>query len=238
MQEMKANGLRDLARLTKPQAIVDRLVDFIAARAFSPGDQLPTEKVLMEALAVGRSSLREGIRKLEAMDIVQVRHGTGTFLKRAPSRGEILVPLVIEHERESLLQALDIRRALESHAAILAARSATSEQIDTIRHELEEMERVHLSTGDALAEDLRFHLAVYEAANNPLFEKLIGPVRGPFRMFFDKSAGQPNFGQSSFPLHRTLYEAIARRDAEGARLTTLDLLDCVEAEIRRAVPSA
>lgn len=232
--EMMANSLQDLPRLTKPQAIVDRLVDFIVARQLSPGDQLPTEKDLMEQLSVGRSSLREAIRKLEALGIVQIRHGMGTFLKRAPGKTEVVVPLAIADESESLLQALDIRRALESHAAMLAARTATPEQLDTIRRDLEEMERVHQAKGQALEEDLRFHLAVYQASNNPLFEQIISPVRGPFMRFFSQPAGKEPFGKSSFHLHRELYEAIASRDPEGARLKTLELLDHVELEIRNA----
>lgn len=231
---MMDKALQDMPRLTKPQAIVDRLVDFIVAGQFTPGDQLPTEKDLTEALAVGRSSLREAIRKLEALGIVQIRHGTGTFLKRAPGKTEVVVPLAIENESESLLQALDIRRALESHAAALAARTATPAQIETIRLELEEMERVHQSKGQALEEDLRFHLAVYQASNNPLFEQIINPVRGPFMRFFSQPAGTEPFGKSSFHLHRELYETIARRDPEGARLKTLELLDHVELEIRKA----
>ncbi len=223
---------------TKPQAIAARLIELVSERDFVPGARLPTEKVLMQTLQVGRSSLREAMRKLEAMGIVRVRHGTGTFLQRRPGRSEVLVPLAVDDGAESLLQALDVRRALESHAAALAARTASPAQLDQIRAALEEMEQVHIRTGSATAEDLRFHLAIYRAANNPLFERIIGPVSGPLHLFFARPADAPPFGNGSFALHRALYEAIIARDAEAARRVTLALLDRVEAGIRAlAVPS-
>lgn len=236
MADEKDRELDEKARLqpiTKPQAIVTRLVEYLESSSFAPGDKLPTEKDLVELLSVGRSSLREAIRKLEAMGIVEVRHGTGTFLARAPSRAEVMVPLVIAAERASLLQALEIRRALECRAAVLAATHASPEQVENIRLALDEMERVHKEKGAAMEEDLRFHLAVYEASGNPLFAKIINPVRGPFRVFFSQSVvGRKGFGSSSFPQHRELYEAIAARDPVASERTTINLLQHVEDEIR------
>jgi DNA-binding FadR family transcriptional regulator len=144
-----------------------------------------------------------------------------------------MVPLVIAAERAGLLQALEIRRALECRAAMLAAMRATPEQIEHIRLALEEMERVHKEKGAAMEEDLRFHLAVYEASGNPLFAKIISPVRGPFRVFFSQNVvGRKGFGSSAFPQHRELYDAIAARDPEASERTTIKLLDHVEDEIR------
>ncbi|MCY1126106.1 FadR/GntR family transcriptional regulator [Frigidibacter sp. RF13] len=220
-------------QLTKPQAIVARLTEFLSGGKYAPGDQLPTEKMLMQALSVGRSSLREAIRTLEAMGVVQVRHGTGTFLMRAPEKSEILVPLAIGGERESLLRALDIRRALESHASALAATRASDAQLERIRVTLEAMEETYRREGTALKEDMQFHLAIYEAANNPLFETFIEAIRGQFLLFFSGVvASSDGRGTSSFDQHRELYDAIAARDPEAARLKTLELLDHVEDDVR------
>ncbi len=222
-----------LQPITKPQAIVTRLVEYLESNKFAPGDKLPTEIDLIESLSVGRSSLREAIRTLEAMGIVRVRHGTGTFLVRAPSRAEVMVPLVILAERAGLLQALEIRRALESRAAMLAAAHATADQIEHIRVALLELERVHNENGEAMEEDLRFHLAIYEASGNPLFAKIINPVRGPFRVFFSQRVvGRKGVGSTSFPQHRKLFEAIAARDVAAAERITIELLQHVEEEIR------
>ena len=95
----------ELTPLRKPAAIVDRLVDFITANDMKVGDKLPAEHELMAAMAVGRSSLREAIRKLEAMNIIVVRHGTGTFLSRLPMRGEVMVPAAVWDGRAALGRA-------------------------------------------------------------------------------------------------------------------------------------
>lgn len=222
-----------LQPITKPAAVVERLVDYFHANKLPVGVQIPSEKELMEALGVGRSSLREAIRKLEATGIISIRHGTGTFLARIPSPGEILVPLAIQQECQSLLQALQIRCGLESHAAFLAAGVASPLQIEHMEQRLIEMETAHMEKGSAVEEDLRFHTAIYEATNNPLFEQIISPVRGPFRLFFSQPLNRHDIGNSSFPIHRELFEAIARRDPEESRLKTLLLLKHVEDEIRK-----
>lgn len=222
-----------LQPITKPTAVVERLVDYFHSNKLQVGVQIPSEKELMEALAVGRSSLREAIRKLEATGIITIRHGTGTFLARVPSPGEVMVPLVIQQECHSLLQALEIRCGLESHAAYLAAGLATRRQIDEMEHRLVQMEKAHTENGSAIEEDLRFHLAIYEATNNPLFEQIISPVRGPFRLFFSQPLNRHDIGNSSFPIHRELFDAIARRDPEASRQKTLLLLKYVEEEIRK-----
>ncbi len=222
-----------LQPITKSAAVVERLVEYFHSNDMQVGVQIPSEKELMDALGVGRSSLREAVRKLEATGIISIRQGTGTFLARVPTPGEVMVPLAIQQECSSLLHALDIRCALESHAAYIAAGIATRRQIDEIEFRLVEMEKAHREKGGALEEDLRFHVAIYEATNNPLFEQIIKPVRGPFLLFFSKPFEQHDIGNSSFPIHRELFEAIAQRDQEASRQKTLLLLKYVGDEIRK-----
>lgn len=224
--------MQPLEPRTKPMAIVDRLIQFITENALGVGAQLPTEPELMEALSVGRSSVREAVRRLEALGILVVRHGKGTFLARRVTPGEVLVPLAIEQQIDSLLHALEVRRALESHAAFVAARVASDAQIAEIERCLIALETAHHTAGAALEEDLQFHLSIYAATNNPLFEQIIGPVRGPFRVFFSKPLASNTIGDSSIPAHRELFEAIARRDADRSRLKTIELLNFIEQEIR------
>ncbi|WP_422377708.1 FadR/GntR family transcriptional regulator [Roseibium sp.] len=224
--------LQPVPAKSKLEAVVDRLVDFISSNRYSAGDRLPSERELMDALGVGRSSVREAVRKLEALNALEIRHGAGTFVRRTIQPGEILVPLAIGEERGALLLALDLRRALESEAAALAAVRGSDADIANIEEKLLAMEAVHQAKGAALEEDEAFHRSIYEAAQNPLFEQIISNMRGPFLKFFSNAVKSTRIGESSFPLHRELYQAIADRDPERSRAKTVELLDLVEQDLR------
>lgn len=227
-------GLEPVPAKSKLETVVDRLVEYVSRNNYSAGDKLPSERELMDALGVGRSSVREAVRKLEAVNALEIRHGAGTFVLRKIQPGEILVPLAIREERGGLLLALDIRRALESEAAALAAQRASADEIARIEEKLLIMERVHHEEGSAWEEDEAFHRSIYDAAHNPLFEQIISNVRGPFLRFFSGALKSTRIGESSFPLHRELYEAIAARDADRSRSKTIELLNFVEEDLQAA----
>ena len=106
----QALGLAPLPSVDRKSAILDALVAYIEHRRLRPGEQLPSERELMEALRVGRSTVREVIRHWLALDIVEVRKGSGTFLKRPVTAKTVYLPLSIVAERDALLQTLEVRR--------------------------------------------------------------------------------------------------------------------------------
>ena len=89
------------------------------------------------------------------------------------------------------------------------------------------MEAAFRARGNAGPEDLAFHLSIYEASGNPLFGQLLEQMRGAFETLFSQSKHRPDFASRSFPMHRALFEAIARRDADEARHQTRLILDIV-----------
>ncbi|WP_448151270.1 FadR/GntR family transcriptional regulator [Labrys miyagiensis] len=207
---------------------------FIASSGLQPGDRLPTERQLMQSLAVGRSTVREVIRKLQALGVVESRKGSGTYLLRGMSADTIHVPLVIDATllRDRLLQTLDVRRGLEGEASALAALRATPDDIVVIEAKLNAMEAVHLEKGTSGREDLAFHLAIYDATHNPLFGQLLEQIREAFESFFDEPFDRPDFARRSFPFHRELFNAIASHDPDTARQKTLSILEIVEEDIK------
>jgi GntR family transcriptional regulator, transcriptional repressor for pyruvate dehydrogenase complex len=188
----------------------------------------------MKALAVGRSTVREVIRQLQALGIVESRRGSGTYLLRSVSADTIHVPLSIDttHLRDALLQTLDVRRGLEVEASALAARRRTAKDIKIIERKLVEMEAVHHEKGTAGPEDLAFHLAIYQATHNPLFKQLLEQMREAFESFWETPFDRSDFARRSFPFHRELFDAIVARDDDGAREKTLAILAIVEEDIK------
>jgi DNA-binding FadR family transcriptional regulator len=226
--------LSRLPRSNRVQETVAALADFIAKTGLGAGDRLPTEHEVMEALGIGRSSAREAMRHLQALGIVETRKGSGSFLRRVVSASTIHMPLSFDtaHQRDALLQTLDVRRGLEVEASMLAARRADASDLTLLKARLEEMERVHLDKGTAGREDLAFHLSIYDATHNPLFRQLLEQMREAFEHFFDKPFDRPDFARRSFPFHRELFDAIVAGDASLAREKTVAILDIVEEDIK------
>jgi GntR family transcriptional regulator, transcriptional repressor for pyruvate dehydrogenase complex len=188
----------------------------------------------MASLAVGRSTVREVIRRLQALGVLESRKGSGTYLLRTISADAVHMPLVLDTGvlRDRLLQTLDVRRGLEVEASALAAERATEADVAEMGRRLDEMERVHHLRGSSGPEDLAFHLAIYDATHNPLFRQLLGHLREAFESFWDRPFDRPDFARRSFPFHRELFDAIRTGDAETARQKTLAILAVVDEDIR------
>ncbi|MET3588506.1 DNA-binding FadR family transcriptional regulator [Pseudorhizobium tarimense] len=188
----------------------------------------------MATLAVGRSTIREVIRRFQALGVIETRKGSGNYLLRPVSRATVHMPLSLDTDslRDGLLKTLQVRRGLECEAAMVAAQVRTQDDLVDIESKLEEMERVHLEKGASGPEDLAFHLSIYAATHNPLFRQLLEQMREAFERFWSHPFERHDFARRSFPFHRTLFEAISAQDAEAARAETLKILEIVEEDIK------
>ncbi|MBY3362731.1 FadR family transcriptional regulator [Rhizobium laguerreae] len=234
---MKANRsdrpvIRPLPVMDRARQVTDALADYVEEARLKAGDRLPAERELMTALAVGRSTIREAIRHFQALGVIETRKGSGTYLLKPVSRATIHMPLSFDTAHDVLLQTLEVRRGIECEAGMVAARRRTSTDLVIIEEKLNAMERVHLEKGTSGPEDLAFHLAVYDAAHNPLFRQLLEQMRETFERFWAHPFDRQDFARRSFPFHRTLFNAIAAGDPETARTETLKILAIVEEDIK------
>lgn len=228
------DGLERLPPVDRMRDVLAALGAFVGGSDLKPGDRLPAEREMMQALAVGRSTIREAIRQLQALGMVETRKGSGSYLLRPISASTVHMPLSFDTGilRDALLQTLDVRRGLEVEASMLAARRAGPDDIALMERRLDHMEAVHHAEGTAGEADLAFHLSIYAATGNPLFGQLLEQMRGAFERFFAKPFDRPDFAARSFPFHRELFDAIADGDAETARAKTLSILAIVEEDIK------
>jgi GntR family transcriptional regulator, transcriptional repressor for pyruvate dehydrogenase complex len=222
---------------TLDSAVIDALAAYVEEARIELGQKLPSERMLCERLEVSRPTVREALKRWEALGIVEMRKGSGVFLRKAVGRNILHVPLVLSQSSKvkSLLYGLQVRRALEGEAAAICAASASPDRIAMIEKALDRMESAH-ARGNSSEEDWEYHQSIIEATGNPLFTQIIQSMRDLVHQFWENPLQLPNFAEASFPFHRRMFDAIARRDPEGARAEALKIIDSVGEEIREAYP--
>lgn len=194
----------------------------IASGELAPGQKCPPEGELAAQLGVSRSSLREAIRAMSALGVMEARHGSGTYVSSLEP-AEILkgfALLVDLFPFDSVLELFEIRRALESHAAAGAAAKCTPEflaELDFLTARMEATE----DSGDISDLDARFHEAICTAGGNSTLTGLMSLFRSRGRHFniFDSVEGT-TVREVSNRGHRDILEAIRNRDPASAATAT------------------
>jgi GntR family transcriptional repressor for pyruvate dehydrogenase complex len=234
--------LAPIERTTVSEEIVKRLVNLILDAALKPGDKLPSERELMAQLAVGRSSLREAIKTLRALGVVEVRGGAGTFVAEG-NISALTQPLswrllMTEHTAREVIEA---RRCVEVELAGLAAERATPEDIEAIGKKLEVM-KVSSDEVEFLQSDLEFHLAVARAGNNRILYNVLETLRHLVFAWmseaFQSAETREHYRSGkAFEDHADIYEAICAHDVAAARRVAAKRMDTATAFLFAALSS-
>ncbi len=211
------------------EQIVQQVEDAILKGQLKPGDQLPPERDLAQSFGVSRTAVREAVKTLREKGLLEAYTGRGTFVTNGTSqaiRQSLDLMSKIGHPEGSMHLA-ELRRILEPEIAALAAPRIDQQLLATMREAMEAMDRA-LHDRDAYIEaDLDFHLALAEAAANPLILALIDSIVGLLReqrsRIFDVDGG-PQRGQFH---HKRILQAIQQHDAEAARAAMRDHLQQV-----------
>lgn len=209
-------NLQPIARSPLYEQVVDRLRAFIEAQGLAPGDRLMPERELAERLGVSRTSVRQALTALRVMGLVEIKHGEGVFLLRAP--GDVIPQLATEIVGSEVDHPMiwEVREAIEVQAARLAARRRGESELRTMREALDLMETAVAGGDDGIVEDRRFHRAIVEAAGNPLLQRLTEQLSDVIDRTSEASltlAGRPPVSLAS---HRAILAAIERGDEDGA----------------------
>jgi len=157
------------------KATIDRLLSMIRDGYWLPGERLPAQRELAEALGVGMSTLREALQSLQTMGILDMRHGEGTFISSQPhDMYDRLVEMSLAMGETDLQMLFEAREILETGFAFHAATRATDEQIDTL-FDILEKEHEAIETGmleDGHNLDLSFHQLIAKMANNKFLAQI------------------------------------------------------------------
>ena len=229
-------SLRPLPRDGFATRVQESLTEYVEVAGLEAGDRLPTERTLAAQLGVSRSTIREALHSWQAMGLVEIRKGSGTYLLGPVSRRSLHLPVTINLERAAVLNSLELRRAIETDAARLAALRGRPDHVEALRAALERMEATYAAHGFAIREDQAFHEALFTASGNPLYPQIFRQIITRISEAFNDSRHNPfvtePFADASQPDHRRLYEAVAAGDADGAMAAVRRIIDFVEGALR------
>ena len=154
--------------------IIKQIRSLITSGQLEPGDRLPPERKLAERLGVGRSQVREALRKLEFYGILRTLPQSGTVVAGLGITAlEGLISDVLKMENSDFASLVETRVLLETHAASLAAQRRSSEDIADMQQALEAYEEKVKRGEQAVEEDLMFHLKIAEASKNSVLKSLM-----------------------------------------------------------------
>ncbi len=216
------------------EQIVQQIEDSILKGTLKSGDQLPSERELALKFGVSRTAVREAVKALHEKGLVEAYSGRGTFITNGTSeavRQSINLMLRID-QTDGSENLAEVRQILEPEIAAIAATRIQAQQIALMREAFSVMNNA-LKDPDAYIEaDLDFHLALAEAAENPLILSLLDSIVGLLReqrikIFFEE--GGPERGQYH---HARILAAIEKRDAEASRAAMRDHLQQVREDSR------
>jgi DNA-binding FadR family transcriptional regulator len=231
----KATGERP----KRSSLVIDRIVGMVTEGRLKPGDRMPSIEALAEEFWVGRTSVREALRALELVGIVELRHGGGTFIREDVS-GFFLKPLSWSAllDRSKIASLAEARRCMESELAAMAAQRAMPEAVAEIEQQLLRMEAVCHQPDEYVKIDPQFHVAVWRAAGNEVMLNMLTSILDLLRRVVAAAvANAPTSIEAGLLAHRQIYEAIAARDPEAARFSMRRHLDYVGRLAVSASPS-
>ncbi|SFJ14531.1 DNA-binding transcriptional regulator, FadR family [Paenibacillus sp. UNC496MF] len=220
-----------IQRQSMPELVSQEIQHFIEEQSLQEGDKLPSVEAMTQMFGVGRSSLREALRYLEAIDVITVVNGKGIFV-RDVGIFRFAGKIKIEKEKRFLLSILDVRRALEGKAVELAAKRITPSQIRELTACLREYAKLKEAGQPTSQIDLAFHRGVMRAAASPILSSVLESISSMYEKFFHEPLGEQKLFDETYEFHHTMFAAIADHDPVRALAEFDKLMNCIEEIIK------
>lgn len=216
---------------------IARIQQMIVTGELRPGQRLPPEKELSESLGLSRNSLREAVKALELIRVLDVRRGDGTYVTSLePAVLLEAVSFVVDmHQDQSLVDLLEVRRILEPAAAVLASARATPEDVEGLRVLMQD---VDADTGieELVAHDLHFHATIATIGGNQYLSGLLDALSSKtVRVRVWRGLTQSGSTRHTLDEHEAIVDAISRRDPQLVQSLVTAHVEGVERWVRRSL---
>lgn len=236
-----ADRLRPVARTSLSEGIMAQIMDLIQHSVLRPGDRLPPERELCKRFGVGRSSLREALRSLSAMGVVEGRVGDGTFVNDNQQFVQKALQWGMLLDRKIVGDLIETRLMLESETAFWAAQRGGVEDLCCVEEALAQMEEALYDSTLFLEADLRFHMAVASATQNTLLASLLEATRGYLQEWIERSLAEEeralDRARLSLEQHVQIVSALRQGDGQRARTAMVEHVLSSSQDLRAHFPT-
>jgi len=218
------------------RTVVDHVLDLIRTGMLRAGDRLPSERKLIEILDISRPSLREALRALSFLGVVETRHGSGAYVTNLEAQ-TLLAPLdfFLALSESNLTDTFDSRRLIEFEIVRKSARNATTDDIDDLRAMLIAHKQVLKDPVAFRILDSRFHARLSTIAGNAVLERVAHSL---YNMGLDirrQATEDVSLIRRSLDEHTAIVEGIEAHDPEQAVASMSVHLDHIETSTRRVI---
>ena len=200
-------------------------------------EKLPTEAALAQQFQVSRTVVREAVSRLKSLGLVDSRQGSGVYAQ-SPGIEPLQFDLPHAASREAVMQIVEVRRALESEVAELAAQRRTPSDVAAIRQAMQHIAHAVHSGHDGVEEDVLFHRAIAQAAGNPFMistlDYMAQFLQGATRVTRANEARRSDFARAVTQEHESIVQAIEAGDAPAARRAATEHMRNALARIEQA----
>jgi DNA-binding FadR family transcriptional regulator len=204
---------------TVTQRAIDRIKAMIGEGRLEPGARLPTERDLAAQLGISRSSMREAIRALTVLGVLEARHGSGIYVTQLEA-GDLLETFGVVADLSrgpGLVELLEVRRILESTATALAAARISADRLAEVEKHLTAMNATD-DPEEILSHDLAFHRVIVGAAGNDTMAAILdGLSSRTFRARVWRGYQEEGAFERTRREHAAIHRALVARDPEAAR---------------------
>jgi len=210
--------LAPVARRTLTADIYARLVAHLIRGDWKEGERIPPERELGLQLGVGRTSLREALKALEMIGMIESRLGDGTYVcHRSEFLSRPLLWAITGSDWSNGQELVEARSLIELELAGFAAQRATAEDLKEIGHHMDQME-AHIKDLAAFQDaDISFHLAVGKAAHNRILHNALQLIRNLMHQWVGATLRREGVAAEALEQHKQIFLAIAKRNPERAR---------------------
>jgi GntR family transcriptional repressor for pyruvate dehydrogenase complex len=223
---MKSSSTIPIERTTLSAATFERLITNVVHGTWKAGQQIPTERVLCEQFGIARNSLREALKAMELIGMLESRVGEGTFVcPRSEFLSRPLLWAFTGTDHAELADLMEARALMEADLAGLAAARATPEELTRIEDTLHAMEQHIAGSETVLESDMAFHLYVGQAAHNEVLANAAQLLRNVLKYWIHLKLMIGRIPAQALERHREIYQAIRSRDVHASRALMQEHLD-------------
>ena len=211
------------------QSVADEIRSLIVRESMKVGDKLPAESELMEQFNVGRSTIREAVKQLQAENIVVIHRGRGSFVADRTGVAKDPLGLSFEEQSRTLRELMEVRLWMEPGIAGEAAARRSPEDLDAMQSFIDRMAKAAEAGEDYESYDYGFHMAMAESVHNGVLRRMYPVVFEAIVQGYRRTAHVHGSYAVALKYHRDILDAIRRGDGnEASELTRKHILQALD----------